>query len=840
MFLLIYGETVTMAQVAKTIKEIQELFAKAGLDYNTVRAQGFDSYQLAEIQKGLEAGVSVSDYLDPEMPWTEMEEYRLELEQGIDLSEYRKNGFSSDRLAQIREGLAANLDVSVYAKQEYFAEQMKEIREGLEKGLPVMFYKDPAYNYMQMAEIRMGLEQNVDISRYARPEIPYRKMHAVREVLAEGVQLEDETISRYEAGVIRQIGWAKKGKVDIMEYAADGYDADQLHEIRLAMLDHLKEFKKYINRQYRGESLKEIRLGVKEGLDVTRYASVDYSWEQMHEIRLGLEARVPTQYYEKPLYRAQQMREIRKGLEKGLDVSYYTSMVYSSKEMRIRRLAMQKVMDQKSQEKSIDEALRDVGQGINTSTMQQDEKMTEKDKIKTGLPFVNVTSDGLKAELYIPFKVGQEEYTVDRISDFLRKSNIIYGVDYNAIADLVEGKRYNRYVVIAQGKPAKPGPDGKYKYYFDTNVPSQPATMPDLSLLYDDVKFFEMVKVGDKIAEYTDAEFGDPGRTVRGDEIPAVKGREFPILKGQGIMMMEDKKSWCATLSGEIRIKDFVVTVRPLEVLDKATDPKATYKYPGSVLIEGNVTKGVTVKAKGDIVVRGKMDSARLDADGNICVAGGIMGSAERSLIRAGGRVSASSIIKTDIRAGTNINANDIKDSELVAGGRVSVAGQNGSIVGGETQAQLGVSCAVLGDASGRRTIVQVGATGELTAQYQNCMKSLSRITSELGLLKSEKERIAGLPNNAVKVQQQIKVGQALAIKESEENELTMKRLEMEDRMKAVAGAKARVTHIAYAGSIIIIDGIAKQLNSDMTKPSGLLFVNRGGGVSLSQRDEEG
>ena len=324
---------------------------------------------------------------------------------------------------------------------------------------------------------------------------------------------------------------------------------------------------------------------------------------------------------------------------------------------------------------------------------------------------------------------------------------------------------------------------------------------------------------------------------MRGDTIPAIKGREYPVLKGTGIMMMEDKKSWCATVSGEIRVKDYVVTVRPIQTLEDAKDAKAVHDYPGSVLVKGNVTRGVTIRAKGDIVVMGKMDSARLDAGGNVCVVGGVMGSADRSLIRSGGKVSAHTIQQTDIRARGNIAANRVIDSELIAGGRVNVSGSGGMIVGGEIQAQMGLSCAILGDENGKRTIIQLGATGELTAQYQDCMKTLSRVTSELDMLKSEKERIAAMPNNQVKVEKQIKVGQALTIKEAEENEISMKRLEMEDRMKAVAGAKARITRVAHAGSIIIIDGIAKQLMSDMTKPEGLLFVNRGGDVSTTRVD---
>ncbi|MCR4764485.1 MAG: FapA family protein [Lachnospiraceae bacterium] len=827
-----------MAQ-AKTLKEVQELFAKAGLDYNRVRSQGFDSYQLAEIQKGLEAGISVVDYLDPEMPWTEMEEFRLELENGIDLSKYRAQGFSSDRLAQIRQGLESKLDVSQYDRIDYFAEQMNEIREGLAKGLAVMFYKDPAFNYMQMAEIRTGLEQNVDISRFANPQIPYRKMHAIREALVNGVVLDNETIERYEAGVIQEIAKAKKAGLDIGGYAAEGYDAEQLHQIRKAMSQRLKEFKKYINRQYRGESLKEIRQGLLAGLDVSHYASLEYSWEQMHEIRLGLESRVSTQIYEKPLYRPQQMREIRKGLEAGLDVSYYTSMIYSSKEMRMRRLAMQEVMSKKGEQGDMEQALSETNQGINTSTVNGKE-LTEKEKIKAGKPFITISNKGLKAEIYIPFKVGQPEYTVDMVSEVLKKEKVIYGIDYNAIADLVEKKFYNRYVAVAEGKPAKPGKDGHYQYFFDTDVPSHPATMPDLSLLYDNIKFYEMVTAGQKLAEYHEAEFGEEGRTVLGEPIKAIKGREYPVLKGQGIMMMEDHKSWCATVSGEIRVSEFVITVRPLVTLDDAKDPKQVYDYPGSVLVKGNVTRGVTIKAKGDIQVLGKLESARLDADGNICVVGGCMGSVDRSLIRSGGRFTSSSIRKTDVRVTGNVNANQILDSELIVGGRVNVAGQRGTICGGEIQAQMGVSCAVLGDDHGKRTIVQVGATGEMTAEYQNCLKNLSRVSSEVGLLRQEKERIDGLVNNAVKVNQQIKIGQTLTIKESEENELTMKRLELEDKMKKISGAKARVTHVAHEGSIIIIDGIAKQITSDMTKPEGLLFVKDGGArISLSRRTDD-
>ncbi len=830
-----------MLETQKTIQELKELFSKAGLDLEEVRAKGFDSYQFAEIQKGLEAGVDVTGYLDPDMSWTEMEEYRLELEQGVDLSEYRKAGFSTGRLSQVRQGLIQGVDVSIYAKMDYMSEQMNEIREGLAAGLPIMFYKDPSYNYMQMAEIRQGLVQNVDIAKYAKTDMPYRKMRAVREALAKGVILDEEVIERYEAGVIDQIAAAKYDKVDIMPYAKDGYDAEQLEEIRAALISRNKEFMKLLNKQYRGESLKEIRLGLEAGVEVSHYASVDYSWEQMREIRLGLEARVDTKVYEKPLYNSRQMREIRKGLMAGIDVSYYTSMVYSSREMRLRRMAIERVLKQKDEKAAdIGKALDSVGHGINTSDVAEEPGRIETEKIRTGTPFVTVTEDGITADIFIPFKVGQTEYTVEEINSILKQNRIRHGLDLNAIKEIVEKKLYNRHVVIAKGDPVVPGKSGWYEYSFDTNVPSQPLAMPDKSINYEDMKFFELVNSGQTVAVYHEAEYGKEGCNVRGEPIPAVKGRELPILKGHGIMMMEDKKSWCATVSGEIRLKDYEITVRSIATLEDANEPGRVYEYPGSVLVTGNVTLGVTIKAKGDIVVRGKVDGARLDTDGNVCVVGGCIGMPERSLIRAGGRVSITTISDTDIRAGGNINANHVMDSELITNGRVNVAGQRGSISGGEIQAQKGLTCAVLGNVQAKRTIVQLGATGELSTRYQNCLKNISKVESEIALLRNERERINGQANNAIKTQNQIKIGQALTIKENEENELIQERTFLENRMKSVSGAKARITHVVYAGSVIMIDGLVKQINSDMTEPNGLLFKKDGGArISLSRNHGE-
>ena len=61
----------------------------------------------------------------------------------------------------------------------------------------------------------------------------------------------------------------------------------------------------------------EIRFGLEEDLDVSKYANPKFNREQMREIRYGLE----DAKYADPKFHYSQMQENRLGLEKGLDVS---------------------------------------------------------------------------------------------------------------------------------------------------------------------------------------------------------------------------------------------------------------------------------------------------------------------------------------------------------------------------------------------------------------------------------------------------------------------------------------------------------------------------------------
>ncbi len=48
----------------------------------------------------------------------------------------------------------------------------------------------------------------------------------------------------------------------------------------------------YARSEFNAEQMREIRLGLEKGLDVSVYARPEFNWEQMEQIRFGLEKRL--------------------------------------------------------------------------------------------------------------------------------------------------------------------------------------------------------------------------------------------------------------------------------------------------------------------------------------------------------------------------------------------------------------------------------------------------------------------------------------------------------------------------------------------------------------------
>ncbi len=138
-----------------------------------------------------------------------------------------------------------------------------------------------------------------------------------------------------------QLAEIRKGlvdKVDVSRYMDPSLSWSAMEERRLEMYQGI-DMSEYRKQGFDDLQISQIRQGIVSGIDVSVYAKKEYFADQMREIRLGLskETEVPVIFYQDPAFDANQMREIRKGLQAGIDISKYAQVKVPYLKMRAIR-----------------------------------------------------------------------------------------------------------------------------------------------------------------------------------------------------------------------------------------------------------------------------------------------------------------------------------------------------------------------------------------------------------------------------------------------------------------------------------------------------------------------
>ncbi|MBR5970045.1 MAG: DUF342 domain-containing protein [Lachnospiraceae bacterium] len=844
----------------------------AGADVQELREKGFNVFQLEQIRQGLQEGVDVSVYMDGRYSWLDMEEIRKGLKQGVDMTAYREAGYSTAQKREIRKGIARGLDVSLYDKKDLLSEQMKQIRLGLQEKLPVVFYNTPGYSASQMEEIRKGLSANLDISAYASADMPYLKMRAIRESMEDGLYFLDWEIAEYDAETLEQLHQAYLAGVDIMPYIKKGYNPPQLEQIRISLQEGLK-FEPYIRKDMRGESLREIRLGLEANVDVKAYAKEEYTWPQMRELRLGLEKRVDTGQYANPLFTSNQMRQIRLGLESGLDVSRYNHLIYTSHDMREMRQALQRGEDvrmrlyewpeipEKYEDPVLPKAMRPdrnlLRQAIEkeAAALKARKEGTAPQGTAPVLPsaadvpaelfgagaskamaapqvdmqghHVLITEDKMFCYLSLPKPSEGVVYTEEMVHALLARMHVRAGIDDNAIRAMLRDGRYDEQVVVASGAAPVNGTDGRYEYFFDRNASANPKFDGNGAADYTDVRFFTEVKVGDQLAAYTPGEKGRDGFNVRGEVLPARNGLERPVLKGRGFMLLEDKRTYAAAVSGVVKMNGYELNINRLLTVEEGSDIPRRIEFLGSVHVKAELPPGTEIAAQGDLIVDTVAESLKIKCGGDVILKNGGTGRSP-GVIEAEGSVSARNLVNYEVHAKGSVFANSVLQCNIATEEKVVCFGENGTIYGGRVEAKLGVECAVIGSRTDTHTVICIGVTGKMWSAYHEAEKRVERLKQELETLQTEMDRLAGIHlQSKEQLQWKIKIGAAHTIKEKEHEEAVREMEQQAAYIRSVEGAEALVSRILHANTTFIVDETIMNITETKETESGIVIKGR-------------
>ncbi len=427
---------------------------------------------------------------------------------------------------------------------------------------------------------------------------------------------------------------------------------------------------------------------------------------------------------------------------------------------------------------------------------------------------VDISRDKMKATVKYDTKNGSKLPTFDMVMAELTEKGVKFGIDEDEIKRGIESLSP---FVAAQGKPPIPGENAYIDRKFDLGVKGRPVVDQYDRVDYKNLNLFVLAEANETLAIRIPQTKGTAGTNVFGDTVPAQNGRPIPMPAGKNTQVVGENQL-IATINGQIVDTGNKISVDPrLEIKSSVGVATGDIDFDGSVLISGDVKQGFSVKATGDIEIKGSVNGGEVNGR-SIIISGGITG-ANRGKVQAVHDVRAAFAENAIVEAGRDIYIADVAlHSTLRAGKKIIVEGKGGKIIGGLTVSGEEVSAKVIGNDAFVITRVSVGVDPNLQKEYHEVCKSykegkkkLLHITQTLNTLakidmsKLPPERMAQI--NAITRSQFPIAGQ---LKRDEQ-----KILELETKLSEMKNGKIRVDDVMYPGARLSINSVVKNVQEE-------------------------
>ena len=353
---------------------------------------------------------------------------------------------------------------------------------------------------------------------------------------------------------------------------------------------------------------------------------------------------------------------------------------------------------------------------------------------------IEVAEDEMRAYVHFtPPRFAGKHMEVDDILLELKAHDVISGIKQDSIYEYLEEMNYAQPLVAAEGAFPRNGSDAYVDYKVridnsDINFEEDESGKVD----FRNLELLENVVVGQILAVKVPAEEGIPGRTVTNNIIPARSGRDIKIQHGKGTILSEDGNELTAEINGQVVFKYGKISVEPVYVVPGDVSLETgNIVFLGSVVVQGSVQDNFVVKAAGNIEVRGTVQKAFLEAEGDIIVSQGIMGREEAKIESTGGSIYAKFVQSANIVAEGDVYVPEgIMHSHVDAGSNIYSNGRRARIVGGVIRAGNEVSARFLGADVSTKTEIRVGINPKVLQQITDLEKIRDNTEEELNQIK--------------------------------------------------------------------------------------------------------
>lgn len=295
-----------------------------------------------------------------------------------------------------------------------------------------------------------------------------------------------------------------------------------------------------------------------------------------------------------------------------------------------------------------------------------------------------------------------------------------------------------RRVVIARGSPPVHGTDGVCRWdvqHHAAATEAADASHTDTTDHYERSRLI-LVKNGQILGTLVAPTEGVDGLDVTGRSLAARHGKPSRLIVDESIMI-DGEGRLIAQRDGVLSRSGDRASVRDLlQIPDFVDFSTGHIDFPGDVEVAKGVRDLFHVRSRGNLVVRGLIESTTIDVGGDLSAPGGLAGRGQ-GVLRVHGDAAVRYIAGYTARINGNLEFDrELIDSTIDVSGSVRSAG--GSIIGGSLTAVARIEVATIGSPAGVPTRLVLGSVPTLEPRLLELESLIGRLSEEVQALERE------------------------------------------------------------------------------------------------------
>jgi uncharacterized protein (DUF342 family) len=380
-----------------------------------------------------------------------------------------------------------------------------------------------------------------------------------------------------------------------------------------------------------------------------------------------------------------------------------------------------------------------------------------------------VAEDEMSADAQVFCAYGGSHVSANQIIKAAQEQNVTFGFNKKAVVALAAKASKSQpgsevQETVAFGKEPVQGVSAKFEKKFAcfkdrvlkpqvSNDKTDTVNMRDLGVLVS-------AKVGDVVLCKIPMVKGVRGCSVVGDVIDATDGVDLQLKAGNGTEInAKNPLELLATINGLPRSVENGMAVEDVFEVPKVDVSTGNIVYEGSVVVNGDVGEGMKIKANGDVNISGYVDSAYVEAAGDIVIGKAAIGrqmdaddeSDCSTTIKAKGNIFIRHAQYIEVECSSTVTVEKQLLHSRITAKNILVGSEenpNGKIIGGSLTLTETLKAGTLGAPAGSHTAVSLNLLYDKVVAKRNQLRSaIDEQKQILADIKTAVEHIKDLPN---------------------------------------------------------------------------------------------